>query len=597
MDVKAFLRHLPEDPPDGLLAWAEDYLVEELGGEYTIFHNERREEPPELQDLMENRTRGRKVWATVCTCTACEEEWETKRGITPESFWITAGEDGGTYAADIGDDVGVEEMCYLEIGEGDTILCPCCESETRVLHQRSVRGGRTKRIQVAQLANIGIYTTLIYWMVEKTVYEYGTCLRAIPRYAYAIDENGRIKAFSHKEGGGAFCMERQSQWHRLSDPADRWNAQYSDWGSICNRKAGTVVWRTIPKQEEMVGTTGEKTGIWQYWDSFGYAPATYWKLWRAAQGIENLANAGFGALIAQIIQGSVNGGYAIRDEAGQVLDLSKQKPHEMLGVSREDYRRLPRNISREQLRVLRMFRRVNGKLAPEALWEKLKGVPADTLLKEMERRGGSLDKYQRYLEKQKLRLTDVRILADARQMAQALHPGTPLTEEELWPKHLVAVHDRLNRQRVLKIDPKKNAALQAGFDAVLERYGDIQWTDKELAVILPKSNLELVMEGNTLNHCVGGYGDNHAKGQNIILFIRHYRRPERSYYTLNISFEHDRPREIQLHGYGNERHGPNKQYRHTIPKKVRAFVDRWETEVLAPWRAKQLKEQQKEKTA
>lgn len=596
MDVGEFLQRLPEDPPEGLLAWAEDTQVEELGGAYTTFHNERVETPPELHELMENRTRGRKVWATVCTCTACGEEWVTKRGTTAESFWIVAGEDCETYAADIEDEVGAYGMFYQEIGEGDRIVCPCCGSETRVLHQKHVRGGRTKRLQVAQMVNIGIYTTILYWMVEKTITEYGTCLGAVPRYAYALDEKGRIRAFSHKEGGG-ICTEWQSKWHVLSDPADRWNAQYGDWGSINNRKAGTEVWRTIPKQEEMVGTTGEKTGIWQYWDSFGYAPATYWKLWRAAPGIENLANAGFGALIGDILQKNIESGYSLMDEARQTLDLAKRKPHQMLGISKADYRQLPRNISREQLRVLRMFRRVNGELAPEALWEKLKGVPADTLLKEMEGRGGSLDKYRRYLEKQKLGLVDIRILADARDMAQALHPDRVLTEEELWPKNLVAVHDRLNRQRVLKIDPKKNQELQAGFDAVLERYGAIQWTDKDLAVILPKSNLELVVEGNTLNHCVGDYGGQHAKGQDIILFIRHYRRPERSYYTLNMSFGGQRPQRIQLHGYGNEAHGPHKQYRHRIPQKVLDFVDRWETEVLAPWWAKQLKEQQKEKSA
>lgn len=239
MDVGAFLQRLQEDPPKGLIAWAEDTQAEELGGEYTIFHNERTEVPPGMQDLMDNRTTERKIWATYCTCTACGEEWVTKRGTTPESFWIVAGEDGGTYSADIGDDVGAYGMFYQEIGEWDRMVCPGCGWETTVLHQKSIRGGRTKRLQVAQLVNIDIYTTVIYWMVEKTVYEYGTTARAVPRYAYAIDEKGKVKAFSHKEGGGAFCTERNTQWHVLSDPADRWNAQYSDWNSINNRKART----------------------------------------------------------------------------------------------------------------------------------------------------------------------------------------------------------------------------------------------------------------------------------------------------------------------------------------------------------------------
>lgn len=89
----------------------------------------------------------------------------------------------------------------------------------------------------------------------------------------------------------------------------------------------------------------------------------------------------------------------------------------------------------------------------------------------------------------------------------------------------------------------------------------------------------------------------HAGGKDIIFFVRHKRRPERSYYTLNIDFSCGKPREIQLHGYGNERHGPNKQYSHSIPPKVRAFVDRWEKEVLYPWYRTQVKAKINQKTA
>ena len=64
-----------------------------------------------------------------------------------------------------------------------------------------------------------------------------------------------------------------------------------------------------------------------------------------------------------------------------------------------------------------------------------------------------------------------------------------------------------------------------------------------------------------------------------------------------ISSNNDgKPREVQLHGYGNERHGVNKEHSHKIPQKVRSFVDRWEKEILMPWWVEQ-NQQQKEKTA
>lgn len=89
---------------------------------------------------------------------------------------------------------------------------------------------------------------------------------------------------------------------------------------------------------------------------------------------------------------------------------------------------------------------------------------------------------------------------------------------------------------------------------------------------------------------VGGYSHSHVSGSPV-LFVRHRRRPERPYYTLNISLTGDAPRRLQLHGYGNERHGDKKQYTHTIPKKVLDFCDRWEREVLAPWWAKKQKQE------
>ena len=88
---------------------------------------------------------------------------------------------------------------------------------------------------------------------------------------------------------------------------------------------------------------------------------------------------------------------------------------------------------------------------------------------------------------------------------------------------------------------------------------------------------ELVQEGNTLHHCVGGYGPAHADGQ-IILFIRHTRRPERSWFTLNVDVKEKKI--IQNHGYGNEyAHG---QTLH-IPKAVQDFVALWKQEVLDKW--------------
>lgn len=111
---------------------------------------------------------------------------------------------------------------------------------------------------------------------------------------------------------------------------------------------------------------------------------------------------------------------------------------------------------------------------------------------------------------------------------------------------------------------------------------------------MPSCNDDLINEGRTLRHCVGSYGQSHLSGKPIF-FVRHYRRPERSYYTLNENLTGAEPYRIQLHGYGNEHHGSVKQYEHTIPQKVLDFVLRWEREILAPWYAQRQAEKQNKK--
>ncbi|MBP3486013.1 MAG: hypothetical protein J6J81_04150, partial [Oscillospiraceae bacterium] len=82
----------------------------------------------------------------------------------------------------------------------------------------------------------------------------------------------------------------------------------------------------------------------------------------------------------------------------------------------------------------------------------------------------------------------------------------------------------------------------------------------------------------------------HTEGK-IIFFVRHARRPERSWYTLNEDLTGDRPKRVQLHGYKNDWIGHKKRQ---IPREVLDFVARWEREVLGPFWEKELKRRKKE---
>lgn len=601
-EINWLMENLPEEPDPALLLWARETQENELGGEYLVYRNERVRLAPEMYEIMENCTVGKSVWATRCTCTNCGYEFLTQKAGA-RSFFLQEGDDGMTYPimpdgseeADLG--VGMR----IKYGENDGIVCPYCDTEVRVIHNSTIRGGRTKQIQTVQLLNVGRFTTILYWLVWKEIEAYGTYVDADPRYAYVLGNRGEIVAFSHRKPGLFGKDTPSAHWHRLSSTNDRWNAVYHDWESINNTKCGSEAYEGIPVEAAMTGTTGEKTGLWRYWDGTeGYHPVEYLKIWQKRKNVENLVNAGLGGIVSEAIRKAQ--GYAT-DAVSQLektADLSKRKLHEMLGVTKDELIVIRASANPlGMLTIWKEYRLAGGreKIGKIASAYEETGRRTMTMAVDLIRRWGDCDigKLERYMEKQKLSLRNIGLLRDSREMAAQLAGRRTLTEEERWPRQLQQTHDRLSARKVLEQSRKQSQALQAGFDAVLERYSDIQWNDGHLAVILPRSNQELIMEGEVLRHCVGGYGEKHAEGMNIILFIRHYRRPERSYYTLNISFRGDAPREIQLHGYGNERHGDNKQYSHSIPTEVREFVDRWENEVLAPWWRQHRKEFEKEK--
>lgn len=605
-EVNYLISALPEKPPEGLIGWAQENCVEDLGGDYLIFHNQRITETPGLELLMDNITTGKSRWMTVCQCTACGSDFVTQK-TGRRSFLMADGEDGYSYPIS---EMGVPEEDLWERGvawngveytEWDRLSCPFCEEDLRVIHKSGVRGGRTKRLQVAQLTNVGQYTAIILWLVEREVWEDGCCDSCQPRFAYVLGHRGEMKAFTHRRPGYLGIDTPAPVWSLLPDSRDRWNARYSDWGSTNNTKVGTASWNQIPRKADMVGTTGEKSGIWDYWEACGYRPVEYWKLWKKRKNVENLVTAGFTSIVSKAIERGLQYGSDVTVELGKAVDIRESKPHKMLGVTRQELKILQKHSDPYALLgKWKSYRAGGGRESLEifcAAFRDWGEFALDAGLELISRYGGNLGKLRRYMDKQGLSgRAGLRLLLDTRRNQERLFPGQPLTEEELWPRDLQQTHDRLSAQIVQLRQKEKTMQWQPGFDRVLKKYADLQWNDGHLAVLLPKSNADLLREGKILRHCVGSYGEEHSKGEWIVLFVRHYRRPERCYYTLNMNFGGDVPTEIQLHGYGNERHGDHKQYAHTIPKEVRAFVERWKKEVVAPW-WRQQNQTAKEKTA
>jgi len=615
MDKAWIMRHLPETPPAGYEEWIEYEAADDLAVDLMLFSAERQNLYPKPKDIMEAKDFEpvKSIWVARCSCTVCGEDFETEYVKGVKGFRLYQGPDGQLYPVDpagsgepeILCDDEIEDFgydtCYAEVTSGDGITCPYCGANVDVLHSSKIRGGRTRQILGCSVQNIQGYTAVIYWLTAKHIDSLGYCwTETYPRDAYVIGKKGGLTRYRHVRSGSFSAEVRLREWVESGNARDSATVPYHDWLSINNKKVGGLVWNRVP---DLVGCTGEKTGLAEYIGQGGNYPVTYLKIWRLHKAVENLVKAGWGKLVEYSIANYTDYDARVLNTEIKGIDFTKKKPHEMLRMSKEDFRGLKRENRiwmPAELEAWAAYRSIGGACsAPDFThyYDRFRpdGVEAVLNLLRVDKKA-DFPTVASYLRKQNVALQNANFLVDAREMAKAMHPERELTPEEMWPRHLMAAHDRLAELQRTEKDAKKNAKLADGFRKIVEAYGCLEWNDGDLRVLLPRSNAELVEEGNVLRHCVGGYGQRHCDGK-VIFFIRKYRRPERSYYTLNIDMTGGAPREIQLHGYGNEHHGPHKEHFHKIPQKVRDFVERWEREVLMPWWLQQIHSEKEEKTA
>ncbi len=580
----------------------------ELGDSLILYSRESVEWAPMYERTMDDaawerrRAATRRSWGARCTCLRCGEDFYT--GYIPggerklSGIVLGVGEDGSTYSGDFPQDDPMVQTYH----EGEAVLCPCCWEVGELTRRKELRKGRTYQVLQAEVQNIESYTTVLYWMVSRYLDSCGgdhVC--ATPRDALVIDRDGRIQRFTHTTHG-QFGESDLGEWRWTRRVREPGMIAYHNWGACNNRQVGAWVYDA---RVDLTGTTGEKTALETYIMRGGMWPGLYLMLWQQHRNVENLMRGGFSAAVIKNIEECTETalGYGDRAPVASLrwCNWREVKPHRMVGMSKEDWRRVrDKSWGLATVRLWDLWREkeYGGVAAMEESMKTL-GVKGVRDCIEMQTAGWEAfdpRRVARYLKKQGADQGEVQTLIDYRKTMHQMRLEE--TEETLWPRSLQEAHDRVVEYKLAHLKD----IYQKGFSEAHTKYEPLEWTDGELRIVVPCIEEELKAEGRILRHCVGTYGQSHVNGRPIF-FVRKYRRPERSYYTLNIDMTGKLPREIQLHGYGNERHGDKKQYRHSIPKKVRDFVDRWEREVLTPWFYEQKRREaaekkgEKEKTA
>lgn len=586
---------LPKQPCEDLCS---DILVDicdadALGQSLILYHREPVELCEPVKDVMdpedwERRARtAKRRWGARCTCTHCGDDFLAgyKKG---GGIVLAEGPDGQTY--DGYAEPGPDANKYFD---GETLICPHCWQEGALTRRAGLRKGRTYQVLQAETINVEDYTVVMYWLVSRRLDDTGADgVLFLPHSALLVDREGKLRRFSAKRTGQDV---RDVIWIPRTYARDPMQMPYYSWEGASGRKVGG--W-TCGYGPDLEGRTGEKTALDKYIGAGGLWPGAYLHLWQKHPQVENLMRQGFASAVTGEIDQRLDNAACWSDLCDTPVvpwvDWGEVKPHRMLHMSKEAFREIRRKRwSAATASCWDRYRRQLG--AVDAL--EFQRCCDQITVEEIE---GLLDmvaagwedlrpaRVVRYLEKQGLLADGVQHLIDYRKMLRDM--GIAETEETLWPRDLMAAHDRVAQNLTGRF--AKNVNL--GFSATYVRLKPLEWTDGALCIVIPRAEQQLVDEGNVLRHCVGSYGSAHCSGKPVF-FVRHYRRPERSYYTLQMDLTGFAPREVQLHGYGNERHGPKKQYSHKIPREVREFCNRWEREVLAPWFKAQPKDGAREK--
>lgn len=594
-DLKDLLEILPEEAPREVRQRAGSSLQDELGGELCLFRRESVELYPEDQGWplpAPERVQNKRVWGARCTCTACGEVFVAgygsakQGGMKIRGISLLCGDDGQLWPGVPGRDELPEAV--IDIAEGEALSCPYCGSEVRLTHAGSLRGGRTWQLLLCQAAVLAGRLVLLYWMARRTADDYGCFDCSLrPWEAVVLDRDGRLRRITHVSRG-MYGAKPAPAWRlcgRFRAPEE---LRYYNWGADNHQQIGARVFDPVP---DLTGTTGEKTGIEDYIRSGGTWCAAYLGLWRRHPNAENLARRGWG----RVLQDSLDEQAMTNARTGQTrlpelpeIDWGEHKPHEMLGMDKRSFYALAGRWGYDQLKLwgeyTTAYRDVTAQefdaAARETSWRTVERI-VDRCVGD----GAALpvSRVLPYLRRQAARedgLAEAQagLFFDLRDMLE--DRATEPTEYELWPKNLRAAHDRLAEER----KRRRATHYAADFARLAEKYAPLAWRDGDLCIRVAATPQELIDEGDTLHHCVGGYHQKHAAETDVIFFVRRARRPERSWYTLDIRMDRDAPKEVQLHGYRNEWCDRGRLH---IPQRVRDFCNRWEREVLLPWAAEQ----------
>ena len=119
------------------------------------------------------------------------------------------------------------------------------------------------------------------------------------------------------------------------------------------------------------------------------------------------------------------------------------------------------------------------------------------------------------------------------------------------PKNLLDRHNDAMNTAAIQKDAKLMKKYSFRFVALAAQF---EFSEDGLMIVVPRCPGDIITEGKSLHHCVGGYTDRHMRGEVTILFLRKKKNPIAPYVTIEMSTENNCKdlRIVQIHGFKND---------------------------------------------